>query len=173
LDALGVWFGDAWKKGVLYFLLLLFAPVAAGFSTWIEVKGWIQAAFFGFQFGNLHLSLQSSLITLGVFALGLALTRFVQRWLTSRVFVGRHIDSGVHESLRIGIGYLGFVLAALAGVACSLGVRIDFFSTISSRRASGILAKTDIRLRPVQPGRFRHSLRSGCSEHAAGLGFAA
>jgi potassium efflux system protein len=31
---------------------------------WVEVEGWIQAAFFGFQFGDLRISLQSILIAL-------------------------------------------------------------------------------------------------------------
>ncbi|MEZ5826945.1 MAG: mechanosensitive ion channel [Hyphomicrobiales bacterium] len=104
---------------------------------WVEVKGWIQAAFFGFEFGNLHLSLQSLLIALGVFALGLALTRFVQRWLTGRVFTGRRTDSGVHESVRIGIGYLGFVLAALAGISY-LGVDFSNLAIVAGALSVGI-----------------------------------
>ena len=104
---------------------------------WVEVKGWIQAAFFGFQFGNLRISLQSVLIALGVFALGLVLTRFVQRWLTGRVFTGRRSESGMHESVRVGIGYLGFVLAALAGISY-LGVDFSNLALIAGALSVGI-----------------------------------
>ena len=104
---------------------------------WVEVKGWIQAAFFGFQFGNLHISLQSVLIALGVFAVGLLLTRFVQRWLTGRVFAGRRSDSGLNESVRVGIGYLGFVLAALAGISY-LGVDFSNLAIIAGALSVGI-----------------------------------
>jgi len=104
---------------------------------WVEVKGWIQAAFFGFQFGNFRLSLQSLLIALGVFALGLVLTRFVQRWLTGRVFTGRRSESGLHESMRIGIGYLGFVLSALAGISY-LGVDFSNLALVAGALSVGI-----------------------------------
>jgi len=104
---------------------------------WVEVRSWIQAAFFGFQFGNLHISLQSVLIALGVFALGLLLTRFVQRWFTGRVFSGRRSESGLHESVRIGIGYLGFVLAALAGISY-LGVDFSNLALVAGALSVGI-----------------------------------
>ncbi len=104
---------------------------------WVEVKGWIQAAFFGFQFGPIRISLQSVLVALGVFVLGLALTRFVQRWLAGRVFAGRKSVSGLHESVRIGIGYLGFILAALAGISY-LGVDFSNLAIIAGALSVGI-----------------------------------
>jgi potassium efflux system protein len=130
---------------IIVSLLLDIAILAVGITIllllwrfdWVEVKGWIQAAFFGFQFGNLHLSLESLLIALGVFMLGLALTRFVQRWLMGRVFTGRRADSGLHESVRIGIGYLGFVLAALAGISY-LGVDFSNLAIIAGALSVGI-----------------------------------
>jgi potassium efflux system protein len=130
---------------IIVSLLLDIAILAIGVTIllllwrfdWVQVKGWIQAAFFGFQFGNLHLSLQSLLIALGVFALGLAFTRFVQRWLTSRVFVGRRVDSGLHESVRIGVGYLGFVLAAMAAISY-LGVDFSNLAIIAGALSVGI-----------------------------------
>jgi potassium efflux system protein len=130
---------------IIVSLLLDIAILAVGVTAllllwrfdWIEVKGWIQAAFFGFQFGNLHISLQSILVALGVFALGLLLTRFVQRWFTSRVFAGRHTESGLHESARIGIGYVGFLLSALAGVSY-LGVDFSNLALIAGALSVGI-----------------------------------
>jgi small-conductance mechanosensitive channel len=130
---------------IIVSLLLDVAIIAVGVTVllllwrfdWVEVRGWIQAAFFGFQFGNFRLSLQSLLIALGVFVLGLALTRFVQRWLTGRVFTGRRSDSGLHESVRIGIGYLGFVLAALAGVSY-LGVDFSNIAIVAGALSVGI-----------------------------------
>ena len=130
---------------IIVSLLLDIAIIVVGITIllllwrfdWVEVKGWIQAAFFGFQFGNLHISLQSVLIALGVFVLGLLLTRFVQHWLTGRVFAGRHSESGLHESVRIGIGYLGFVLAALAGISY-LGVDFSNLALVAGALSVGI-----------------------------------
>jgi potassium-dependent mechanosensitive channel len=130
---------------------------------WVEVKGWIQAAFFGFQFGDIRISLQSILIALGVFALGLVLTRFVQGWFTKRAFAGRRTDRGLQESVRIGLGYAGFVLAALAGlsylgldfsnlaiVAGALSVGIGFgLQSIFNNFVSGIILLVE---RPIKIG---------------------
>lgn len=126
-------------------LLLDLAILAIGITIllllwrfdWVEVHSWIKAAFFGFQFGPLRISLQSVLIALAVFALGLALTRFVQRWVTGRVFAGRKSESGLHDSIRTGIGYLGFVLAALAGISY-LGVDFSNIAIIAGALSVGI-----------------------------------
>jgi len=130
---------------IIVSLLLDITIIAVGVTVllllwrfdWVEVKGWIQTAFFGFQFGNLNLSLQSVLIALGVFAAGLLLTRFVQRWFTGRVFAGRRSESGVNESVRVGLGYLGFVLAALAGISY-LGVDFSNLAIIAGALSVGI-----------------------------------
>jgi potassium efflux system protein len=130
---------------------------------WVEVRGWIQAAFFGVQFGDLRISLQSVLIALGVFVVGLLLTRFVQRWFIGRAFAGRQKDSGLQESTRIGLGYVGFVLSALAGmsylgldfsslaiVAGALSVGIGFgLQSIVNNFVSGIIILVE---RPIKIG---------------------
>ncbi|MGB3021164.1 MAG: mechanosensitive ion channel domain-containing protein, partial [Methyloceanibacter sp.] len=104
---------------------------------WVEVKGWIQAAFFGVQFGDLRISLQSVLIALGVFVVGLLLTRFVQRWFINRAFAGRQKDRGLQESARMGLGYVGFVLSALAGVSY-LGLDFSSLAIVAGALSVGI-----------------------------------
>ena len=104
---------------------------------WVEVKGWIQAVFFGFQFGELRISLQTILIALAVFALGLALTRFVQRWFVKRAFAGKRRDQGLQESIKLGLGYTGFVLAALAGLSY-LGLDFSNLAIVAGALSVGI-----------------------------------
>jgi len=104
---------------------------------WVEVKGWIQAVFFGFQFGEIRISLQTILIALAVFALGLALTRFVQGWFVKRAFVGRKKDQGLQESIKLGLGYTGFVLAALAGLSY-LGLDFSNLAIVAGALSVGI-----------------------------------
>jgi small-conductance mechanosensitive channel len=126
-------------------LLMDVAIVAVGVTVlllfwrfdWVEVKGWIQAAFFGFQFGDLRISLQSILIALGVFALGLVVTRFVQGWFTKRAFAGRRTDQGLQESARVGLGYAGFVLSAVAGLSF-LGLNFSNLAIIAGALSVGI-----------------------------------
>lgn len=130
---------------------------------WVEVKGWIHTIFFGFQFGELRISLQTILLALGVFALGLALTRFVQRWFTKRAFAGRRTDQGLRDSARIGLGYAGFVIAGLVAlsflgldfsnlaiVAGALSVGIGFgLQSIFNNFVSGIILLVE---RPIKIG---------------------
>ncbi len=65
-------------------------------------------------FGNLHISLQSVLVALGVRGRPSA-DAFRAALAAERVFVGRHSESGLQESIKIGIGYLGFVLGGVGG----------------------------------------------------------
>lgn len=130
---------------------------------WVEVKGWIQTIFFGFQFGEIRISLQTILLALGVFALGLALTRFVQRWFTRRAFAGRRADQGLQDSARVGLGYVGFVIAgvvalsylgldfsSLAIIAGALSVGIGFgLQSIFNNFVSGIILLVE---RPIKIG---------------------
>jgi len=104
---------------------------------WVEVKGWIQAAFFGFQLGEIRISLQTVLLALGIFALGLVVTRFVQRWFTRRAFTGRRSDQGLQESARVGLGYVGFVLSAVAGLSF-LGLNFSNLAIIAGALSVGI-----------------------------------
>ncbi len=130
---------------------------------WVEVKGWIQAAFFGFQLGEIRISLQTVLLALGIFALGLVVTRFVQRWFTRRAFAGRRTDQGLQDSARVGLGYAGFVLSAVAGlsylgfsfsnlaiIAGALSVGIGFgLQSIFNNFVSGIILLVE---RPIKIG---------------------
>jgi potassium-dependent mechanosensitive channel len=130
---------------------------------WVEVKGWIQAAFFGFQLGEIRISLQTVFLALGVFALGLVVTRFVQRWFTRRAFSGRRTDQGLQDSARVGLGYVGFVLSAVAGlsylgfsfsnlaiIAGALSVGIGFgLQSIFNNFVSGIILLVE---RPIKIG---------------------
>ena len=130
---------------------------------WVEVKGWIQAAFFGFQLGEIRISLQTVLLALGIFALGLVVTRFVQRWFTRRAFAGRRTDQGLQDSARVGLGYTGFVLSAVAGlsylgfsfsnlaiIAGALSVGIGFgLQSIFNNFVSGIILLVE---RPIKIG---------------------
>jgi potassium efflux system protein len=98
-----------------------------------------------------------------VFVVGLLLTRFVQRWFIGRAFAGRQKDSGLQESTRIGLGYVGFVLSALAGmsylgldfsslaiVAGALSVGIGFgLQSIVNNFVSGIIILVE---RPIKIG---------------------
>ena len=113
----------------------------------------VRAAFFGFKIGDVTISLSSIVFALVAFALGLFITRAVQRWLESRFLPQTQLDLGLRNSIRTSVGYVGFILAAalalgylglsfekLAIVAGALSVGIGFgLQSIVSNFVSGLI----------------------------------
>ncbi len=130
---------------IFFSLLFDIAILAVGFTIllllwrfdWVEVKSWLVAAFFGLQIGGFTISLQSIVVALAVFAAGLVLTRVVQNWLLKRTQIGRRGNIGLRESLRTGIGYLGFILATIAAVSY-LGIDFSNFAIVAGALSVGI-----------------------------------
>jgi small-conductance mechanosensitive channel len=130
---------------------------------WEDVRGWITAAFFGVELGNIHISLSSVLTGLAVFALGFLLTRLFQKWLDTRLLSRTQLDIGVRNSIRTGSGYAGIMLAALlamtyggvdftgiAVVAGALSVGIGFgLRSIVNNFVSGLILLVE---RPFKAG---------------------
>ncbi|HHK74845.1 MAG TPA: mechanosensitive ion channel family protein, partial [Rhizobiales bacterium] len=130
---------------------------------WDDVRGWIAAAFFGVELGNIRISLSSVLIGVSVFAFGYLLTRLFQKWLDTRLLSRTKLDVGVRNSLRTGSGYAGIMLAALlamtyggvdftgiAVVAGALSVGIGFgLRSIVNNFVSGLILLAE---RPFKAG---------------------
>jgi potassium efflux system protein len=112
-----------------------------------------RAAFFGFKVGDVTISLSSIVFALLAFGLGLFVTRTLQRWLEGSFLPRTQLDTGLRNSIRTSVGYLGFVLAAalalgylglsfekLAIVAGALSVGIGFgLQSIVSNFVSGLI----------------------------------
>jgi len=77
----------------------------------------LRSAFFGFKIGDVTISLASIALALFFFAVVLFVTRTVQRWLEKKLLPHTQLDTGLRNSIRTSIGYVGFIVA----VAISLG----------------------------------------------------
>lgn len=161
VERLGVVFGT------LVDLALVFIGVPAVFLqwavTWVDLRSWLTTAFFGFQLGGVTLS--PSLLVLGfaVLFVGIGLTKLFTNWLDRRVLARTEMDKGVRDSVRKGVGYSGYLIAALvaltsAGVdfsnvaiiAGALGVGIGFgLQSIVNNFVSGLILLAE---RPVKVG---------------------
>lgn len=133
-----------------------------GFS-FDTIKNWFHAAFFGFDVGNVRLSLSQILIGVGIFIGLTALVRLFQGWLDERVLVAPRVEEGLANSIKTGIGYVGAAIASLAAisyagfdftnlaiVAGALSVGIGFgLQNIVNNFISGIILLIE---RPVQVG---------------------
>ena len=130
---------------------------------WNEVRGWISSVFFGFQIGEIKLSLQSVFLAIGAFIVGLMLTRTVRRMFERRteyVFAG---DTGTQDSIAKILTYVGFALTILVAlsfiglglsnlvlIAGALSIGIGFgLQSIVNNFVSGLILLTE---RPIKKG---------------------
>jgi potassium efflux system protein len=146
-------------------LVLVFAPLIA--LSWgargtdiIEVWRLLTG---GVQFGDVRLSLESFVVLVIVFALGLGITRWLQNLLKVTVLPQTRMDTGARNAVVTGTGYVGLTLASLiavstaglnlsslAVVAGALSVGIGFgLQTVVSNFVSGIILLIE---RPIKEG---------------------
>ncbi len=133
-----------------------------GFS-WGDIRSWVVLAFSGIQIGAVNISLSTIMIALCLFVAGIILTRFAQKWLERGPLTVTNFQDGVVDSVRTGVGYLGFALSLLlaisyvgvdftnlAIVAGALSVGIGFgLQSIVNNFVSGLILLVE---RPIKVG---------------------
>ena len=89
--------GIALNAFVDFTLLLLGLPLLLTLTalSWVDVRSWFATAFFGFDIGDITISLSSILLAIGVFVIGLLLTRLITGWLDRRILSATNLDAGV------------------------------------------------------------------------------
>ncbi len=131
--------------------------------TWVDFRSLFNTAVFGFSVGNVTVSLWSVILVVLIAAGGIALTRFLIRWLDSRVLANTQLDKGVRDSISTGASYAGYILAGafaltaagldfsnLAIIAGALGVGIGFgLQSIVNNFVSGLILLAE---RPIRAG---------------------
>lgn len=120
-------------------LLLLGLPLLLGLTalSWVDVRGWFSTAFFGFDIGDITISLSSILLAIGVFVIGLVLTRFITGWLDRRILSATDMDAGVRNSIRTGASYTATILALLVAFAAA-GVNFGNIAIVAGALSVGI-----------------------------------
>ena len=94
-------------------------------------------ALYGFEVGGIEISLLNIGLAVGLFAIILLLTRMLQRWLGETVLHPSRTEQGLGNSIRTGIGYLGFAVAALAALAHA-GLDITNLAIVAGALSVGI-----------------------------------
>ena len=117
----------------------------------------------GVQIGSYTLSLIDFLIGLFLFASILLLTGFIKKGLDRHILPNLTKDKGVQAALKSGVGYIGFIIAALiaisafgldltnlALIAGALSVGLGFgLQNVVSNFVSGLILLAE---RPIKPG---------------------
>lgn len=97
----------------------------------------LRAAFFGFKVGDVTISLSTVAFALALFALGVAMTRIVQRWLDTTFLPRTDLDAGLRNSISTALGYLG-VFGAVAIAFSYLGLSLDKIALVAGALSVGI-----------------------------------
>jgi len=149
-------------KAVIFVLAFPFILLQWGFD-FQDLTGWAQKAFFGFQVGGLNISIATLAGALLVFLVAYVIARVLLSWLDNQVMEPAGLSGGVRDSVRTGLGYVGFILAALVAasyagldfsniaiVAGALSVGIGFgLQSIVNNFVSGLILLAE---RPIKVG---------------------
>ncbi|MBD3846121.1 mechanosensitive ion channel family protein [Bosea sp. SSUT16] len=122
-------------------LLLLFVTLLLVLAPWglesSDFLGSLRAAFFGFQVGGVTVSVSTIVVGAVVFALGIAATRTLQRWLDNKFLPTTHLDPGLRNSITTAAGYFGYI-AAVAIAVSAVGLSLERLTLVASALSVGI-----------------------------------
>jgi potassium-dependent mechanosensitive channel len=87
--------------------------------------------------GNIRISLVGIGVGVLLFAGGFLVTRWFQRWLDNNVMARSQVDTGVRNSVKTGIGYLGVTVASVIAISAA-GIDLSSFALVASALSVGI-----------------------------------
>ncbi|MGI9411175.1 MAG: DUF3772 domain-containing protein, partial [Hyphomicrobiaceae bacterium] len=97
----------------------------------------LEALIFGFEIGQVRISLFRILVGVGLFVAVLFVTRIVQRWLSHSVLSAKRMDAGIANSLHTVVGYVGMGIAALIGISYA-GFDLTHFTVVVGALSLGV-----------------------------------
>jgi len=102
-----------------------------------DLSATLRSAYFGFTVGGVTISIYTLLAAAVLFFLGLVATRAAQNWLGERFLPRTRLDSGVSNSIRTIVGYVG-VIAAVMIAGARLGLDLEKFALVAGALSVGI-----------------------------------
>ncbi|HEX2510750.1 MAG TPA: DUF3772 domain-containing protein [Microvirga sp.] len=135
LEQIGVLANGA-ARVVLILLALMLALAPWGIES-ADVMSSVRAAFFGFQVGDVTISLSTVIIAVLLFGLGFGATRVVQRWLDTTFLPATELDAGLRNSISTAFGYFGIFIAAAIAFSY-LGLSLDRIAIVAGALSVGI-----------------------------------
>lgn len=133
------------QAGLAISILLYLLTIAIGTPLillqwgfhWGDIQSWGYRLATGITIGSISISLVGILGGLIVFVIGFFVTRWFQNWLDGKVMARGRVDPGVRNSIRMGVGYTGVVLAALLGISAA-GFDLSNFALVAGALSLGI-----------------------------------
>ncbi|MEQ8480422.1 MAG: mechanosensitive ion channel [Hoeflea sp.] len=127
--------------GLLINLLVLMLGVPLILLQWgfqvQDIELWFYRMMTDIRIGGITISLVGIVIGILLFMVGLVVTRWFQRWLDGSVMARGRLDTGVRNSIKTGIGYLGVAIAGLIGVMAA-GIDLSSLALVAGALSLGI-----------------------------------
>jgi small-conductance mechanosensitive channel len=102
-----------------------------------DLLGWLRRILSGVNIGRYTIAPGDVLVGVIVFFAMLLATRLLQRFLSERVMPQTRLDRGTQDSIRAGVGYLGFTVALLVGVS-AMGIDLSSVALVAGALGVGI-----------------------------------
>lgn len=102
-----------------------------------DIRLWVYQLFTEISVGTIRISIFGILGGILLFAVGLILTRWFQKWLDGNVMARSQVDGGVRNSVRTGIGYLGTGVAGIVGISAA-GIDLSSLALVAGALSLGI-----------------------------------
>jgi small-conductance mechanosensitive channel len=102
-----------------------------------DLQLWLFNLFTEINIGTIRISIFGILGGVLLFAAGLVVTRWFQKWLDGNVMARSHVDGGVRNSVKTGIGYLGTGIAAIIGISAA-GIDLSSLALVAGALSLGI-----------------------------------
>ncbi|MBU4531030.1 MAG: mechanosensitive ion channel family protein [Hoeflea sp.] len=127
--------------GLLISLLVLLLGVPLILLQWgfqiQDIELWFYRFLTEIRIGGITISLVGIFFGILLFIAGLLATRWFQRWLDGNVMARGQMDTGVRNSIKTGIGYLGVAVAGLIGISAA-GIDLSSLALVAGALSLGI-----------------------------------
>lgn len=131
--------GLAAGLGVYLLIFVCFVPLILlqwGFQV-ADIESWAYRIFTEIRIGSITISLVGILAGILLFAAGLVITRWFQKWVDGNVLARSQVDAGVRNSVRTAVGYAGVALAGLVGISAA-GINLSSLALVAGALSLGI-----------------------------------
>ncbi len=105
--------------------------------TWTDITTAAATAFGGFKIGAFRFAVGDILLAVLLFVVLMSVTRWLQRFLETRVLPQTRLDQGVRHSVKTALGYVGLVMAGMVAVS-TLGWDLSNIAIIAGALSVGI-----------------------------------
>lgn len=125
--------------GINILVVLIGAPMILlqwGFHL-ADLTTWTYGIANEIRIGSISFSIIGILTGIVVLVLGYFITRWFQAWLDGSVMARSRMDTGVRNSIRTAIGYVGVAIAALIGISAA-GIDLSNLALVAGALSLGI-----------------------------------